>query len=90
MAFLQRVSGDPIPAKILDGLQTWHMRRGSIHLERGVVMRVDRPETLKGLRRDPVVGPLLGKELGPGAVLVPRENVSQVRRWLMERGYLDG
>jgi hypothetical protein len=90
MAFLQRVSGDPIPAKILGGLQTWHKRRGSIRLERGVVLRVDRPETLKALRRDPVVGPLLGEELGPGAVLVPRENVRQVRRWLMERGYLDG
>jgi hypothetical protein len=90
MAFLQRVSGDPIPAKILDGLQTWQKRRGSIRLERGVVMRVDQPETLKAMRRDPVVGPLLGEELGPRAALVPRENVGQLRRWLMERGYLDG
>jgi hypothetical protein len=54
-----------------------------------VVLRVDRPETLGALRREPAIARLLGEALGPQAVLVPRANVKQVRRWLLEQGYLE-
>jgi hypothetical protein len=54
-----------------------------------VVLRVDRPETLKALRHNPAVARLLGEVLGPQAVLVPRDKVRQVRRWLAEQGYLE-
>jgi hypothetical protein len=50
---------------------------------------VDRPETLAALRREPAIARLLGETLGPQVVLVPRANVKQVRRWLLEQGYLD-
>jgi hypothetical protein len=52
------------------------------------VLRADRPETLQALRRDPTIAPLLGEILGPLAILVPRQHLAQVRRWLAERGYL--
>ncbi|UCC88422.1 MAG: helicase-associated domain-containing protein [Anaerolineales bacterium] len=90
IAFLQRTSDDHVPAKVLDGLRSWQKRSGSVHLEQGVLLRVDRPETLAALRRDPVVGPLLGEGLGSGAVLVPQANVGRVRRWLADQGYLSG
>jgi hypothetical protein len=88
-AFLIRSSGGRMPSKVLDNLRSWGERSGSVRLEPGVVLRVDRPETLKALRRDPAVARLLGEVLGPQAVLVPRANVRHVRLWLMEQGYLD-
>jgi hypothetical protein len=87
--FLTRVSGNRVPARVLEGLRIWQERSGSARLEQRVVLRVNRPETLKALRQDPDIAPLLGQELGPQAVLVPRPNVKQVRRWLVEQGYLD-
>jgi hypothetical protein len=89
-AFLGRVSGDRVPAKVLDDLRRWYERSGSIRLEQEVVLRVDHPETLQALRRDSAIAPLLGEVLGPQAVLIPRANVRLVRRWLMAHGYLEG
>jgi hypothetical protein len=89
IAFLIRASGDRAPARVLDDLRSWAERSGSVRLEPGVVLRVDRPETLGALRREPAIARLLGEALGPGAVLVPRANVRQVRRWLLEQGYLE-
>jgi hypothetical protein len=90
IAFLIRASGDRAPAGVLDVLRNWGERSGSVRLEPGVVLRVDRPETLAALRREPAIARLLGEALGPGAVLVPRAYVKQVRRWLLEGGYLEG
>lgn len=87
--FLNRASGDRVPARVLEGLRIWQERSGSARLEQRVVLRVNRPETLKALRQDPDIAPLLGEVLGPQAVLVPRPNMKQVRRWLAEQGYLD-
>jgi hypothetical protein len=89
IAFLIRASGDRAPANVLDDVQRWGQRSGSVRLEPGVVLRVDRPETLGALRREPAIARLLGEALGPQAVLVPRANVKQVRRWLLEQGYLE-
>jgi hypothetical protein len=58
-------------------------------LEQSIVLRVDRPEILKALQDHAEIGPLLGERLGPQAVLIPRGNVEQVRRWLLKQGYLD-
>ncbi len=88
-AFLARTSGGRAPAVVLDRLRRWSERSGRVRLEPGVVLRVDRPETLKALRRNPAMARLLGEALGPQAVLVPRDNVRQVRRWLVEQGYLE-
>ena len=79
-----------MPPNVLDGLRNWGERGGSVRLEPGVVLRVDRPEILKALRGEPAIGRLLGEPLGPQSVLVPRANLKQVRRWLMEQGYLEG
>jgi len=89
-AFLARASGGRVPAKLPDALRSWGERSGSVRLEPGVVLRVDHPEILKSLHRDPAIARLLGEALGPQAVLVPRANVTRVRRWLLEQGYLDG
>ena len=78
-----------MPAGVTRALREWQARRGSARLEQGVVLRVDRPETLADLRRQPAIARLLGEELGPRAVLVPRANLRQVQAWLAEQGYLE-
>jgi hypothetical protein len=88
-AFLARHSAGSVPARVLDGLRTWYNRSGTARLEQGVILRVDRPEILQALRKHPEISPLLGEVLGPQAVLVPRANVEQVRRWLLRQGYLE-
>ena len=88
-AFLVRASGEQVSSRVLNDLRRWYDRGGSVHLIEGTVLRVDHPETLKALRRDSAIAPLLGEVLGPQAVLVPRKNVSQVRRWLIQQGYLE-
>jgi hypothetical protein len=88
-SFLARVAGQPLPPKVAEAIQRWHKRSGAIRLERGVILRVDAPETLAALRRQPALAPLLGEALGPQAVLVPQANIQQVRRWLIEQGYME-
>ncbi len=88
-SFLARVTGQPLPSKAAEAMQRWHKRGGAIRLERGVILRVDSPETLAALRRQPALAALLGEVLGPQAVLVPQANIQQVRRWLVEQGYID-
>jgi hypothetical protein len=88
-AFLARASGGQVPDKVMAGLRGWQKHTASLRLEEGAVLRADRPETLQALRRDPTIAPLLGEILGPLAILVPREHLGQVRRWLAERGYLE-
>jgi hypothetical protein len=88
-SFLARVSAQQVPLKALEALQRWHQRGGAIRLERGVILRVDHPDTLAALRRHPALAPLLGEALGPQAVLVPQANIQRVRHWLVEQGYLD-
>jgi hypothetical protein len=88
-SFLVRVAGQPLPPKTAEAIQRWHKRSGAIRLERGVILRVDAPETLAALRRQPALAPLLGEALGPQAVLVPQANIQQVRRWLIEQGYME-
>jgi hypothetical protein len=88
-AFLARTSRGRVPDKVLEGVRSWLERGGRVRLEQGVVLRVDRPETLDVLRGHPDLAPLLGEVVGPQAVLVPRSNVGPVRRWLIKLGYLD-
>jgi hypothetical protein len=88
-AFLARHTRGAVPARVLEGLRTWYERSGSVRLEQGILLRVDRPETLQALRKHPEISRLLGEVLGPLTVLVPRSNVEQVRRWLFKQGYLE-
>jgi hypothetical protein len=88
-SFLTRSSHGHMPARVAEGLRKWYERSGSVHLEQSTVLRVDRPEILKALQDHAEIGPLLGERLGPQAVLIPRANVEQVRRWLLKQGYLE-
>jgi hypothetical protein len=88
-SFLARVAGQPVPIKVAEAMQRWHKRGSAIRVERGVILRVDAPETLAALRRQPDLAPLLGETLGPRAVLVPPANIQRVHRWLAEQGYID-
>lgn len=87
-AFLMRATAKQVPAGILDTVQRWHAGDGAVRLEEAVLLRVEQPEVLTHLRHDVTIGPLLDDPLDAQTVLVPRPDVKQVRRWLVEHGYL--
>jgi hypothetical protein len=87
-AFLMRTTAKQVPAGILDTVQRWHAGDSAVRLEQVALLRVEQPEVLTHLRHDVTIGPLLGDVLDAQTVLVPRPNVKQVRRWLVEHGYL--
>jgi hypothetical protein len=53
-----------------------------------MLLRVKDQELAAELRRHPKLSHLLGEAVGPTTLLVPTDNVSEVRRILMELGYL--
>ncbi|RME75919.1 MAG: hypothetical protein D6784_06985 [Chloroflexi bacterium] len=89
VAFLNRVTDNQTPLAVVEALHRWEARRDSVRLENVTILRVKHPRLLAELRGDPSLAPLLGEPLGPTSVLVPAQNVRQLRRLLRELGYLD-
>ena len=87
-AFLMRTTAKQVPAGILATVQRWHAGDSSVRLEQAVLLRVEQPEVLTQLRHDVTIGSLLGDVVDAQTVLVPRPNVKQVKRWLVEHGHL--
>ncbi|MFQ5611020.1 MAG: helicase-associated domain-containing protein [Anaerolineae bacterium] len=88
-AFLARATNGRSPLKVVETLRDWGRRPGAARLQRLTLLRLRDDSFLAELRRHPDVGPLLGETVGPGAILVPEENVKQLRQLLQALGYLD-
>jgi len=86
--FLNRLTDGHAPAEVLDALRQGRAGRPEAHLERTVLLRLDRPELLARLLAEPQLAPLLGEAVGTQAVFIPPANLAAVRRWLVENGYL--
>lgn len=89
-AFLSRATNNQTPLKIVEALRTWGQRRDSVQIERVTLLRLRDEQLLAELRDHPTLRPLLGQAIGPNAVLIPADNVAEVRRLLTEWGYLEG
>jgi hypothetical protein len=87
-AFLARATNNQTPLKVVETLRAWASRRATVCLERAILLRVEREELVKELRQHPALGPLLGENLNSRVILIPPDNVSEVRRLLTELGYL--
>jgi hypothetical protein len=88
LAFLNRATRSQTPLSLVEAMRNWDRRSGAVKLERLTVLRVNQ-DILPELLNHPQIGPLLGVSLGPRAVLVPGENVTAVRKLLLELGYLE-
>jgi hypothetical protein len=89
VAFLARVTNNRTPLKVVETLRTWGKRQGTAHIEHVTLLRLKQESLVDELRQNPTLRPLLGEVIGPKAILIPSDNVPEVRRILMELGYLE-
>lgn len=89
------------PDRLLDQLRRYHVGplppeieamvhaasgRAQVSVEQAVVLHLP-PEAVDALRRDRVVGPLLGRDLGGGQSVVDRRDLAVLRRRLESLGF---
>jgi hypothetical protein len=88
-AFLTRATNNQTPLKVVETLRAWGARYATAQLEPVTLLRLKHGHLASELRQHPTLGPLLGEALNPTTILVPADNISEVRRLLTDLGYLD-
>lgn len=89
LEFLERVSTVGVPHNVRRSLEEWGARHKQITLRRDArLLEAADPARLDELMADPAVGRLLGRRLGPTAVLVPAAHLEALYERLLERGQL--
>ena len=88
IAFLTRVTNNRIPLKVVDTTRAWGTRRATVQLEQATLLRLKNEQLLTELHQNQTLSRLLGEVIGPRTILVPANNVAEVRRLLTELGYL--
>ena len=87
--FLARATNNQTPLKVVETLLAWGARQGAAHLEQATLLRLKREEMVVELQQHPALRSLLGEVIGPTTILIPPDNVREVRRLLTELGYLE-
>jgi hypothetical protein len=87
-AFLTRATNNQVPLQVIETLRAWGTRFGAAKLEQAAILRLEHPRLAAELRRSPQIAPLLGEALGPTTILIPGEHVGQLRKLLLEMGYI--
>ncbi len=88
-AFLARATDNQTPLKVVETLLTWGTRQNTVRLEPATLLRVKDETVLKEMRQHPSLSPLLGEVIGPTTILIAPDKVAEVRRLLIELGYLE-
>jgi hypothetical protein len=88
-AFLARATDNQTPLKVIETILTWGARQNTARLEQSTLLRLTHEGLLAELRQHPHLGPLLGEILNPTTILIPADKVTEVRRLLIELGYLE-
>ena len=88
IAFLTRVTNNRIPLKVVETTRAWGTRRATVQLEQATLLRLKNEQLLAELHQNQTLSRLLGEVIGPRTILVPANNVAEVRRLLTELGYL--
>lgn len=89
VAFLGRATNNRTPLKVVETLRDWGARRSTAKIERATLLYLSDEALVAELTQHPALSPLLGDPIGPKAILLPAENVTEVRRILAELGYLE-
>lgn len=87
--FLARATDNQTPLKVVETILTWGARQNTVHLEQATLLRLKQANLLAELRQHPALAGLLGEVINPTTILVPADKVVEVRRLLLELGYLD-
>ncbi|MBN1992760.1 MAG: helicase-associated domain-containing protein [Anaerolineae bacterium] len=89
VAFLARVTNNRTPLKVVETLRTWGARQDTAKIEHAALLRLKHKSLVEELRQNANLRPLLGEAIGPTTILIPSDNVAEVRRILTELGYLE-
>lgn len=88
-AFLTRVTNNQTPLKVVEAIRNWGTRYATVALEPATLLHLKHEALAAELRHHPRLGPLLGESLNPTTILIPTRHVAQVKRFLIELGYLE-
>ncbi|MCB9101498.1 MAG: helicase-associated domain-containing protein [Anaerolineales bacterium] len=88
-AFLTRVTNNQTPLKVVEAIRNWGTRYATVALEPATLLHLKHEDLAAELRQHPGLGPLLGEALNATTILIPAKHVAQVKRFLIELGYLE-
>jgi hypothetical protein len=89
VAFLSRATNNRTPLKVVETLRTWGKRQDTARIEQATLLRLKDEQLVAELRDNRLLRPLLGEIIGPKTILIPAKNVAEIRRILIELGYLE-
>ena len=89
VAFLGRATNNRTPLNVVETLRNWGARRSTAKIERATLLHLSHEGLVAELTQHPELSPLLGEVIGPKTILLPAENVKDVRRILTDLGYLE-
>ncbi len=87
-AFLTRASHHQAPTEVLETLQIWAARPGTVRLEQVVLLHLHHADLVEELYQHASLRPLLGERINPTTILVASHDVPMLQRLLTEFGYL--
>ncbi|MCB0209899.1 MAG: helicase-associated domain-containing protein [Anaerolineae bacterium] len=88
-AFLTRITNNQTPLAVVEAIRNWGTRYGTVQLESATLLHLKNEAVAAELRQHPGLRPLLGEVLNSTTILIPAKHVAQVRRFLIELGYLE-
>jgi hypothetical protein len=78
IGYLQRLTRDSLPEQVAGMLNAWSERPQEVTIHNSVIVTIKDPVTLERLRRIEEVKRILGREVGPRAFAVRREQLTQL------------
>jgi hypothetical protein len=88
LRFLEHTTNGFLPEGVRERLQGWAGGYGRITLETLIVLEVDDSNLLRDLQRQPNIAQFFHQTLGPRAVAIAPEHMTQVIAALRQAGYL--
>lgn len=88
-AFLTRITNNQTPLAVVESIRNWGTRYGTVQLESATLLHLKHEAVAAELRQHPGLRPLLGEVLNSTTILIPAKHVAQVRRFLIELGYIE-
>ena len=79
--------GETNPPSLIEALHHWEKKGGQVRIHPGIILQVDTPEILLGLRDSPA-GRFIGDPLGPTSAIIHPGAIENVSAALARLGYL--
>ncbi|MGM0401576.1 MAG: helicase-associated domain-containing protein, partial [Chloroflexota bacterium] len=84
--FLQRITGDGVPSRVVQKIRDWGARFGRVSIREVILFQTVDEETMERLQGHPETGELLGKRISPTACLLGKERVPELVQQLKALG----